>query len=51
MKAKQMITGRGLHWPFRRVRGRFRVEVHQILASGGNPRTLSLTREHIFKAQ
>jgi hypothetical protein len=49
MKAKQMLTERGMRWLFR-VRGRsFRVEVHQILVSRGNPRTL--TREHIYRAQ
>jgi len=48
MKAKRMLPGRGLHWLFQQVRGgSFRVEMHQILVSRGNPRTLSLTREHI----
>jgi hypothetical protein len=52
MKVQQMLTGRGLHWLFQRVRGgSFRIKAHQILISRGNPRTLSLTREHIHKAQ
>jgi hypothetical protein len=52
MKAKQMLTERGMRWLFRQVRGgSFRVEVHQILVSRGNPRTLSLTREYTYRAQ
>jgi len=48
MKTQQMLTGRGLHWLFQQVRtDSFRVEVHQILISRGNLRTISLTREHI----
>jgi hypothetical protein len=52
MKAKQMLTERGMRWLFRQVRGRsFRVEVHQILVSRGSPRNLSFTREDIYTAE
>jgi hypothetical protein len=52
MKAQQMLTGRGLHGLFQQARaGSFRVKVHQIVISRGNPRTLSLAHEDIYKAQ